>query len=149
MRVVLDTNVLVSGLLGLYSYPARVIDMIILGQLQCIYDDRIMTEYRDVLSRPKLRPAISDKDRRDILDHLARSGIHVMASPVGGDVDAAPDPDDVPFAEVAVAGAAKLIITGNASHFSFFAGNQWGINIVSPRECYELLCSKLNQWQKE
>lgn len=51
MRIVLDTNVLVSGLLGVYTYPARMMDMVVLGRLKCVYDDRIMMEYREVLSR--------------------------------------------------------------------------------------------------
>lgn len=143
MRIVLDTNVLVSGLLGLYSYPARIIDMITLGRLQCVYDDRIMTEYREVLSRPKFQAVISTRERRDILDYVARTGIHVVAGPLGNDIPAAPDPDDVPFVEVAVAGRAEIIITGNVQHFSFFENQQWGIKILSPRDCYELVCTKL------
>lgn len=113
--------------------------MVILGRLQCAYDDRIMTEYREVLSRPKFRRAISDKERRDILARIAHSGMHVLASPLGKEVAAAPDPDDVPFVEVAVASGAQLIITGNADHFSFLADNEWGIKVVSPRQCYDLI----------
>lgn len=139
MRIVLDTIVLVSGLLGLYSYPARIIDMISIGRLQCVYDDRIMAEYREVLSRPKFQSILSDKERQDILDYLARAGIHVVAGPLGKDISAGPDPD-VPFVEVAVAGSAELIITGNVKHFSHIEDQQWGIKIVSPRDCYELIC---------
>jgi putative PIN family toxin of toxin-antitoxin system len=140
--VVLDTNVLVSGLLGLYTYPARLIDMVYIGRLQCVYDDRIMTEYRDVLSRPRFTQVISDKERKDLLGYLAHSGRHVVAGPLGKSTISAQDPDDVPFVEVAVAGSAKHIVTGNASHFSFFYSNQWGITVLSPRECYELMCSE-------
>ena len=143
MRIVLDTNVLVSGLLGLYSYPARIIDMITLGRLQCVYDDRIMAEYREVLSRPKFQAVISARERRDILDYVARAGIHVVAGPLGNDIPAAPGPDDVPFVEVAVAGGAEIIITGNVQHFSYVRNQQWGIKILSPRDCYELVCTKL------
>ncbi|MEF8943532.1 MAG: PIN domain-containing protein, partial [Desulfohalobiaceae bacterium] len=78
----LDTNVLVSGLLGVYSYPARVMDLVTIGRLQCAFDDRIMTEYKDVLSRPKFKQAISDRERRDILGYIAHSGIHVVAGPL-------------------------------------------------------------------
>lgn len=113
--------------------------MITIGRLQCAFDDRIMTEYKDVLSRPKFKQAISDKERRDILGYIAHSGIHVVAGPLGKKVAVAPDPDDVPFVEVAVAAGAKLIITGNTDHFSFFIDNEWGIRVVSPRECYDLL----------
>lgn len=140
MKIVLDTNVLVSGLLGVYSYPARVMDMVVLGRLECVYDDRIMMEYREVLSRPKFGQVISDRERWDILGYLAHSGIHVVAAPLGSEVEAAPDPADVPFVEVAVAGRADLLVTGNTQHFSFFPGNDRGIRVVSPRQCYNLIC---------
>lgn len=141
MRIVLDTNVLVSGLLGLYSYPARIIDMICIGRLQCAYDDRIMTEYREVLSRPRFQTVISEKERQDILDYLARTGIHVVAAPLGKDATVAPDPDDLPFVEVALAAGAEFIVTGNVKHFSYVQDQTWGIRIVSPRDCYGLICT--------
>jgi putative PIN family toxin of toxin-antitoxin system len=143
VRIVLDTNVLVSGLLGVYTYPARMMDMVVLGRLKCVYDDRIMMEYREVLSRPKFRQVISDRERGDILGYLAHSGIHVVAAPLGREVQAAPDPADVPFVEVAVAGGADLIVTGNTQHFSFFADNERGIRVVSPRQCYNLICQAM------
>ena len=116
--------------------------MVVIGRLQCAFDDRIMTEYREVLSRPKFRQAVSDKERREILGHIAHSGIHVLASPLGREATAASDPDDVPFVEVAVASGAELIITGNMDHFSFFVDNEWGIRVVSPRKCYELFLGR-------
>lgn len=140
MRIVLDTNVLVSGLLGVYTYPARVIDMVVLGRLECLYDDRIIMEYREVLSRPKFRQVISDRERKDILGYLAQSGIHIVAAPLGKKVETAPDPADVLFVEVAVAGRADLMVTGNTKHFSFFVGNDQGIRVVSPGQCYDLIC---------
>ncbi len=144
MRVILDTNVLVSGLLELFSYPARVIDLVYIGRLQCVYDDRIMREYEEVLARPKLMTAISEKERNDLLGYLMHSGRKVLAGPLEEGMLRAPDPDDLPFVEVAAAGQAELIITGNSSHFSFFADNSQGINIVSPRACYDLICDQFS-----
>ena len=116
--------------------------MITIGRLQCVYDDRIIIEYREVLSRPKFQSVISDKERQDILDYLVREGIHVVAGPLGKNISTTPDPDDVPFVEVAVAGSAELIITGNVKHFSYVEDQPWGIKIVSPRVCYELICRR-------
>ena len=144
MKIVLDTNVLVSGLLGLYSYPARIIDMLTIGRLQCVYDDRIMAEYREMLSRPKFQSVISGKERQYILDYLAHAGLHVVAEPLGKVISAIPDPDDVIFVEVAVAGDAEFIITGNVKHFSYVEEQPWGIKIVSPRVCYELICRRID-----
>ena len=53
MRIVLDTNVLVSGLLNPDGAPGRLLDLILGGRLQILYDDRILGEYSDVLARPQ------------------------------------------------------------------------------------------------
>lgn len=142
LRVVVDTNVLVSGLLGLFSYPARVIDLVYIGRLHCVFDDRILLEYEEVLTRPKFRQVISEKERFDLLGYIMHSGSKVLAGPLEQGLPKAPDPDDLPFVEVAASGQAELIITGNCDHFSFFADNTWGIRVVSPRECYDLICEQ-------
>jgi putative PIN family toxin of toxin-antitoxin system len=140
MRVVIDTNVLVSGLLGVYSYPARIIDLVYSGRFQCVHDDRILMEYREVLARPKFANAISGRERDDLIDFLERWGLHVLPEPLGPMAGNAPDPFDIPFAEAAVAGQASCIITGNITHFDFFSSNQWGIRVLNPKDCHALVC---------
>jgi uncharacterized protein len=54
MSIVLDTNVLVSGLLNSNRKPGRIIDLVISGRIRLFYDDRILAEYADVLERPEL-----------------------------------------------------------------------------------------------
>jgi hypothetical protein len=53
MKIVLDTNVLVSGLLTPYGSSGKIVRMIFSGDLTLILDARILSEYRDVLVRPK------------------------------------------------------------------------------------------------
>jgi uncharacterized protein len=53
MRVVVDTNVLVSGVLN-RGPPGRIVDAIVAETFTVLYDDRILGEYRDVLARPVL-----------------------------------------------------------------------------------------------
>ena len=48
--VVLDTNVLVSGLLNPNGSPGKILDLIIGNHIQIAYDDRILGEYEEVLS---------------------------------------------------------------------------------------------------
>ena len=47
---VVDTNVLVSGLLSPFGPPGRIVDLLQAGGLRLAADDRIEAEYRDVLS---------------------------------------------------------------------------------------------------
>ncbi len=51
MKLVADTNVLVSALLNPHGSPARVLDAILAGAHTLAIDDRILDEYREVLSR--------------------------------------------------------------------------------------------------
>ena len=52
IRVVLDTNVLVSGLLSEHGPPGLIVDLVFAGELALVYDARLLAEYRDVLVRP-------------------------------------------------------------------------------------------------
>ncbi len=111
MRIVLDTNVLVSGILSPTGTPGRIVDLVTSRSVTVLYDDRILAEYRDVLTRPRLR--IGRAEAAAVLDLIEHEGVLVSAPPLPVVL---PDPDDLPFVEVAVAGRAS-VITGNARHF--------------------------------
>ena len=124
MIVVVDTNVLVSGLLSAYGAPARVLDLLTTGDLQVAYDDRIAAEYRQVLARPRFgfRPEVV----AHLLDYLLVTGTPLVARPL---LAVLPDLSDQPFWEVAVEAAAPLI-TGNTKHFPPAVCQQ--IEVVTP-----------------
>ena len=127
MRVVLDTNVLVSGLLSPHGRPATVVDLVASGAHRVCFDGRILAEYRDVLTRPRL--ALSRESVETVLARLAHNGLRLVATPLRIEL---PDPDDQPFLEVAVAARADYLITGNRKHFP--AELCPGIAVVNPRE---------------
>ena len=52
MTIVVDTNVLVSGLLNPYGAPGQIVNLIAAGELSLAFDARILGEYRNVLLRP-------------------------------------------------------------------------------------------------
>ena len=54
---VIDTNVVVSGLLNSNGPSARILNAVLDGRLRLTYDTRILAEYRDVLQRPRFRLA--------------------------------------------------------------------------------------------
>jgi len=129
--IILDTNVLVSGLLNPFGSPARVVDQVTTNVVQVAYDDRILAEYIDVLSRPSF--GFSEKNVRDLIAHIKSSGIHIVAKPLGFKDN--PDPGDLPFAEVAVEARVDVIVTGNLSHFQYL--ERHGVSVLSPPEFME------------
>lgn len=111
MLVVIDTNVLVSALWSRNGAPARILSMVISGRLIPCYDYRIISEYREVLLRPKFR--FSSGEVNSLLEWITALGQSVIADPLE---DEFTDEADKKFYEVAKFCGASLI-TGNLKHF--------------------------------
>jgi putative PIN family toxin of toxin-antitoxin system len=112
MKIVLDTNVLVAGLLSPFGPCGEIVRMVSSGEVTLCFDALILTEYSEVLYRSKFE---FDKDRvAALLDHIEHRGHTVASSPLRHSL---PDPDDEAFLKAAIAGKAECLVTGNASHF--------------------------------
>lgn len=135
MRIVLDTNVVVSGLLTAVGAPAQVLDLVSTADVSLVLDQRILTEYQDVLARPRLK--LGRHAVRDFL-LLADYAEFVIGAPLPFPL---PDRADEPFLEVAIAGAVDALVTGNAKHFKVPRG-RLAIPIVSPRRFLEILAGR-------
>ncbi len=139
--VVPDTNVLVSALLNSFGPPGRVIDLVLAGELVVAYDDRIMSEWREVLRREKF--GFSARDVETLLGFIEYEGLGVSPPLLGVDL---PDPDDASFLEVAhVAGA--TLITGNAKHYPPEARR--GVEVADPAAFLERWISGAGDRDKE
>jgi len=112
MKIVLDTNVLVAGLLTPFGPCGDIVRMVSSGNLTLCIDSRVLSEYREVLERPKFN---FDHDKiAAILDYIEHHGWIVASTPL---LLSLPDPDDEPFLEIAVSGGADYLVTGNFVHF--------------------------------
>jgi uncharacterized protein len=127
MRIVLDTNVLVSGLLNPYGPPGQIVRMVAAGEILLCFDARILAEYRDVLLRPKFDFRVEHVDA--LLEQIRTAGVSAASQPLACRL---PDRDDEPFLEVAVASAADYLVAGNLRHYP--ARLRSGIAVVSPAE---------------
>jgi uncharacterized protein len=107
MRVVIDTNVLVSGILNPHGYPGRIVDAVLSETVIVLHDDRILADYQEVLQRPAFGFPRADVDA--VLDFIDFAGEHLTAR--GIDL-VLPDPSDLPFLEVAIAGLADALVRG-------------------------------------
>ena len=113
ITVVLDTNVLVSSLLSRKGPPAKILDLILTDTIQVAYDDRILGEYEEVLSRQELH--ISPPRMLAVIDYIELAGKFVTPNPLS--TEGYTDPDDVMFAEVFITSNADALITGNLRHY--------------------------------
>lgn len=127
MRIVLDTNVFVSGLLSPYGPPGEVVRMVSSGDIELCLDARILAEYDEVLTRPRFG---FDPDAvAALLDYIDFRSEVVASQPLDRRL---PDPDDEPFLEVALACGADGLVTGNLGHFP--PDRRAGATVLSPSE---------------
>ncbi len=112
MTVVLDTNILVSALINPEGVPATILSLLLNGKLTILYDNRILKEYAEVLSRRKF--PFKESLIFQLLDYIRQEGEFITAEPIENPFSSE---DDKIFYEVAKTGNAEYIITGNKKHF--------------------------------
>ena len=128
MRIVLDTNVLVSGLLNPHGAPGRIVEAMLSETFMALYDDRMLSEYAEVLQRPDF--GLRRSDVEILLEFVETAGERISALPAALVL---PDAGDLPFLEVAISGKADALVTGNLKHFKPRRG-QHKIQIVAPSD---------------
>jgi len=127
LRVVLDTNVLVSGLLSPFGPPGEIVRMVSSGAVVLSLDARILAEYDDVLARP--RYGFDPDSVAALLDYIDFRSEVVASEPLEQRL---PDPDDEPFLEVAATCGTDCLVTGDLAHFP--AHMRAGETVLSPAQ---------------
>lgn len=108
---VIDTNVVVAGLLNPHGASARVLGAVLDGRLKLVYDARILAEYRDVLARSRLK--LTPEKVTAFLVGL-RSQALVTPTTLAA---IGPDVADIVFVEAALATIDRTIVTGNLADY--------------------------------
>lgn len=111
MRCVFDTNVLVSALLFKHSKPRQALDRA-LQTGQILLSLAVLEELYEVLNRKRFRRYFDEEDVRRFLAALTRAAQWVE---VDIQIAACRDPKDDKFLELAVAGHADVLVTGDAA----------------------------------
>ena len=130
MRIVLDTNILVSALISGDGYPGRVLAAVKREGITLVTSEFQIAELRDVLARERLQPYIRAEEANDLLYHLKAVGMVMADLP---EVNVSPDSKDNPILAAAVAGEADLVVSGDKGDM-LALGNVEGIPIVTARE---------------
>lgn len=129
MRAVIDTNVLISGLLWRGS-PHAVLERVRAGTLTLVSSPALIAEFTDTIARPKFKKVLARsgiKPERIVTD-LRRVAELIDPPPLGSPVSR--DPDDDAVLALAAASRADLIISGDADLLAL--GSHAGIPIVDP-----------------
>jgi len=131
-RLVIDTNVFVSGLISGAGSPAQILRAIRSKRVIHLVSDPIVEEYLRVLDYPRIRrfKKITDAFIADIAAYLVYQTEQVE---VLSRVKMSPDPDDDVFLATAVDGNATFLVTGDKTDLLPLRMVQ-GIPIVSASE---------------
>ena len=130
MRIVLDTNVLVSALIAREGPPGRLLSAVKRGDCTLVTSVCQIEELRKVLGRDRLKPYIRSAEADDLLHGLESVGVVVAELP---EMDLSPDPKDNPILATGLAGQADLIVSGDKRDMLALRHVE-GIPIVTPRD---------------
>ena len=134
--VVIDTNVLVSSILGQYGYPRKIFeDFILTGKIRCCVSVEVFQEYENVLNRERFKKYPGFTSAAILL--LEEIKKHFFWCHPKLRIDLLDDKDDNKFIELAVEAEASHLVTGNSN--DFVIKEYRGISICSPKEFYEFL----------
>ena len=128
MKVVLDTNVVVSAFISARGAPARVVEAWRDGRYSATTTEELLQELSDVLSRPHLRALVRIEEGAEAFLDSFRESAEIY-EPVER-LRVVDDPDDDRVLEAAVAGKADYIVTGDDDLLRL--GEFRGTRIVSP-----------------
>mgnify|MGYP002076502266 CR=1 FL=1 len=136
-RLVVDTNIIVSGLITTATPPARILDAVQGKKIILLISDEVVVEYLRVLEYPHIRKykKITDEVIRDLTSLFVEDTerIEILSS-----IKKSKDPDDDKFLSLAVEGKADFLITGDKADLLSLKEIEH-IPIITAREAVEKL----------
>ena len=127
MRVVLDTNVVISGIF-FAGTPSRIVDAWIDDTFDLAISTEILEEYRDVAARISAKfPSV---ELGPVLDRIASHALLVVPEKLPE--DACTDRDDIKFLECALGCRANCVVSGDRALLR--AAGYGGVEVLTPRQ---------------
>lgn len=128
MRVVVDTNILVSGLISRAGPPARIVDAVLRGEIVPVMSDATFAELEEVLHRPSLQRYFRDSRVTPFQLLTALKTVAEFAKPGHSRVRMR-DPTDRPFVDLAATHPTPdFIVTGDKD---FEQDRYHGVPVIS------------------
>ncbi|MEO7557674.1 MAG: putative toxin-antitoxin system toxin component, PIN family [Gammaproteobacteria bacterium] len=138
MRVVLDTNTLVSSIISAGGPPRHLLDAARTQVFELYSSATLLAELHDVLSREKFATRLAEAGLtpQGIVRELRRMAYMVVPPSVPRVIEN--DPDDDHVLACAVAAQADLIVSGD-KHLHSLGGLYNNIRIVRPTEAVKII----------
>ncbi len=135
LRVVLDTNVLVSALLTPDGNPRRAVDLVARQGL-LLFSEATYDELTEVLARPRLRKFLPAESAEGFTKRVVTVASRVVTDE---SIRACRDPKDDKFLDVAVGGEADYLVTGDEDLLVLHPFR--GVPILTPTDFLESVSS--------
>jgi len=139
MRVVLDANVMVSGLISHKGPPGQILDKWLSGHFQLFVSPQTLDELQRVLQYPRISERLSKEQTTGLFKKIGET-----AEMVGGTIKLdvlTVDPSDNMYLACAMEAKADYLVTGNSNPFKEAGAKYRGVAIVSPRTFLDALKS--------
>ena len=137
MRLVLDTNIVASGLLW-GGNPAQLLDTAQLGEIELFTSRPLLAELSNILVRRKFAKAVEASGLSIEALVLGYVELTTVVRPAAIAAAVAADPTDDQVLACAVSAQADLIVSGD-KHLLDLGGTYQGIRIVTPAEAVQLI----------
>lgn len=139
MRIVLDTNILVSGIINKNTPPGQLLESVKNKTLTLIISLAQLEELQRVLNYPRLQRLIVKENSDALLDTINSVAEIIETIPI---VEISPDPDDNFIIAAAITSNADLIVSGDKRHMISLHSVE-GIPILTARNAIEYI--RINQ----
>ncbi len=135
MRVVLDTNILISALISPKSVARQIYEAARSGRIVLVTCDAQLDEFRRVTRYPKVQQYIRASEAGAMLNELRELAVYIE---VNEKVDVSPDPADNFLFAMAQASQADYLVTGDKEDV-LALGRHGKTQIVTVRKLIEIL----------
>jgi putative PIN family toxin of toxin-antitoxin system len=112
-RAVLDTNVLVSGLISPGGHSAALLLELRAGAFELVVSPILLAELGDVLGRPKFRPYVTAAEAAAFVE-LVGNEATIYNDPPPAEERLSADPDDEYLLDLARAASADVLVSGDS-----------------------------------
>lgn len=128
IKTVLDTNVVISSAISSDGNPAKIFEMLLLGQIKNYTSEEIIREIQDVIERERIKEKLNPADKTFIIENFKKFSEKIIPNVTCNEIQE--DSDDNKFLECALTANVSYIVSGD-EHLLRLKEFK-GIKILSP-----------------